>query len=138
MAIPLVCRSETRAMSTIDFEAVKRRAPLPQYCQAHGIEFRRARNNLLGLCPLHDESTPSFTVFPDGHFHCYGCGAHGDIVDLDRALYGGSAREAAQRLAGQDSIVAQTLPRAKKVTLPSAYELTEEDRALINAACDRL
>lgn len=41
----------------------------------------------VGLCPFHGETTPSFTVYPpgttrsgDGHFHCFGCGAHGDAI----------------------------------------------------------
>ena len=34
-----------------------------------------------GLCPFHKEKTPSFTVNDDkGFYHCFGCGAHGDII----------------------------------------------------------
>jgi len=35
-------------------------------------------------CPFHEDSTPSFTLYPDNTFHCYGCGAHGDSWDLDK------------------------------------------------------
>jgi len=34
-----------------------------------------------GLCPFHSEKTPSFTVSQDkGFYHCFGCGAHGDVI----------------------------------------------------------
>src|SRR5258708_39567342 len=122
----------------IDFDAIHSICPLAEYCLTHGIELRRHGNNLVGLCPLYDESGPSFTVYPDQHFHCFGCGARGDIIDLDRALYGGSTREAAERLAGQAvSVNVEPLPRIKKVSRP-AYQLTAHDISLIKAACDRL
>lgn len=38
-------------------------------------------------CPLHNERTPSFCIFPDGRFKCFGCGANGDAADLYAALY---------------------------------------------------
>src|SRR5438552_6901773 len=43
-----------------------------------------------GRCPLpgHKDSTPSFFVYPDGRAHCFGCGFHGDAVDLWAALQG--------------------------------------------------
>ena len=35
----------------------------------------------IGLCPFHNEKTPSFTVNNEkGFFHCFGCGAHGDVI----------------------------------------------------------
>jgi len=35
-----------------------------------------------GLCPFHDESTPSFYIFPDNKFKCFGCQAHGSAIDF--------------------------------------------------------
>ena len=46
---------------------------------AHCVLTRKGRE-YLGLCPFHNEKTPSFTVSDDKNFyHCFGCGAHGDV-----------------------------------------------------------
>jgi hypothetical protein len=46
------------------------------------------------LCPFHEERTPSCQLYSDGHYHCYGCGAHGwtDELDLDEAMLATAAR----------------------------------------------
>ncbi|MBD3328473.1 hypothetical protein GF340_04175, partial [Candidatus Peregrinibacteria bacterium] len=36
------------------------------------------------LCPFHQEKTPSFTIFPDQRFFCFGCGVRGDVIDFTR------------------------------------------------------
>src|ERR1700730_16609921 len=90
--------------SSIDFDSIRARHPLPEYCQKRGIELRRngGSNQLVGLCPLHKEKTPSFHVYlEDYHYHCFGCGAHGDVTDLEQALRGGTRAEAAARLGAE-------------------------------------
>ena len=53
-----------------------------------------------GLCPFHNEKTPSFTVSEDkGFYHCFGCGAHGDVIGFVMQTEGLSFPEAAERLA---------------------------------------
>ena len=45
------------------------------------VSLKRAGSNLVGVCPFHNEKTPSFTVFPaTKSFYCFGCGAGGDVV----------------------------------------------------------
>jgi hypothetical protein len=39
-------------------------------------------------CPFHAEDTPSCHVYEDGHYHCFGCGAHGDAIDWLRDVEG--------------------------------------------------
>jgi DNA primase len=42
------------------------------------VQLKKGGINLLGLCPFHNEKSPSFTVSPTKQFyHCFGCGAHG-------------------------------------------------------------
>jgi DNA primase len=43
------------------------------------VRLQRHGREHVGRCPFHREKTPSFHVYPD-HFHCYGCGAHGDAI----------------------------------------------------------
>ncbi len=46
-------------------------------------ELRESGGRLMGLCPFHEEKTPSFVIFEDqNRFHCFGCGADGDSVDF--------------------------------------------------------
>jgi DNA primase len=57
---------------------------------------------LRGLCPFHDEKTPSFNVNPtNGLFHCFGCGKGGDTIGFVCEMEGLSFREAIERLARQ-------------------------------------
>ena len=61
---------------------------------------RRGRESL-GLCPFHSEKTPSFTANDDkGFYHCFGCGAHGDIITFTMETEGLNFPEAVEKLAG--------------------------------------
>jgi hypothetical protein len=51
-------------------------------------------------CPFHDEKTPSFHVYRD-HYHCYGCGAHGDQIEFLRRTEGIDFTDAVERLAAE-------------------------------------
>ena len=65
---------------------------------------RRGRNQL-GLCPFHSEKSPSFSVNADkGFYHCFGCGAHGDIITFVMETEGLSFPEAVEQLANDAGI----------------------------------
>jgi hypothetical protein len=58
-----------------------KQVPIEQF---YDKKFRVVGNRLIGLCPFpdHKEDTPSFTIFTDdNHFHCFGCGKHGSVID---------------------------------------------------------
>ncbi len=58
-----------------------------------------------GLCPFHNEKTPSFTVNEDkGFYHCFGCGAHGDVITFEMQTHRLSFPEAVERLAAEAGI----------------------------------
>lgn len=59
-----------------------------------GLELKAKGSRLWACCPLHGEKTPSLCFFPDGRFHCFGCGADGDAADLYAALHGVTLAEA--------------------------------------------
>ena len=47
------------------------------------VELKRAGGAMKGLCPFHEERNPSFVVNRgDTHYHCFGCGAHGDAIQF--------------------------------------------------------
>jgi DNA primase len=83
-------------------EELRARADLLQVVQER-VALRRAGSGYKGLCPFHTEKTPSFHVHPDrGFFHCFGCGAGGDVftfVELaDRLTFPEAVRQLAARV----------------------------------------
>lgn len=78
-------------------DELRARTPLPPLI---GRKVKLARNGRQwkGCCPFHNEKTPSFYVYDD-HFHCFGCGQHGDAIGFTMQTEGLPFREAVERLA---------------------------------------
>jgi len=77
-------------------------------------------------CPYHDDSTPSCHVYPDGHFHCFGCDARGSVLDWLRD-FEGLDEAAAQALLADWQAGTLTEPRARDdYTLKLALDLWED------------
>ena len=69
------------------------------------VTLKRAGSSLKGLCPFHDEKTPSFTVSPDkGFYKCYGCGAYGNAIDFIREYENREFVEAIEILAEMHNV----------------------------------
>lgn len=63
-------------------ETLRQRIDLLEALAPH-IDLKRAGSSYKALCPFHDEKTPSFVVQKgDNHYHCFGCGAHGDAIQF--------------------------------------------------------
>lgn len=75
-----------------------REYPLVDLCHEYGIELRHNGSRYVGLCPFHEDSHPSFYVFDDNCFHCYGCGAHGDTIEFVMKLDGCVFQDAVRKL----------------------------------------
>lgn len=70
------------------------------------VQLRKGGANLLGLCPFHNEKSPSFTVSPTKQFyHCFGCGAHGSAISFLMEHTGASFPEAVRGLAASVGMV---------------------------------
>ena len=73
------------------------------------VQLKRAGANFKGLCPFHNEKTPSFVVSPQKQiFTCFGCGASGDAVAFTMKYYNLEFGEAVQKLAGEYGVELQT------------------------------
>lgn len=81
------------------FEAVKQSVTTRQAAESYGI---RVNKNGMAVCPFHRDKNPSMKV--DRRFHCFGCGADGDVIDFVSRIYGISSLEAAQKAASDFGI----------------------------------
>lgn len=81
------------------------------------VQLRRRGRTLSGLCPFHNEKTPSFVVYPDTQsFYCFGCGAAGDVINFVRKYNNLSYVESVKQL-------------ASRVGMPLPEEDDQESRA---------
>ncbi|HEX6606921.1 MAG TPA: DNA primase, partial [Chloroflexia bacterium] len=88
---------------------IKTRLGIVEVVQAR-TPLQRSGRNYKGLCPFHGEKTPSFVVFPETQsYHCFGCGANGDIFAFVMNTEGLEFRDALARLARQAGV--QIAPR---------------------------
>src|SRR5258707_14943737 len=61
-------------------DEMRRSVRLSELVSRYGVKLMRRQREFVGLCPFHRERTPSFSVVDKKHFfHCFGCGAHGDV-----------------------------------------------------------
>lgn len=73
------------------------------------VNLKRRGKNLVGLCPFHNEKTPSFTVYPEnGSFYCFGCGVGGDVFSFTRLVENLDYIDAVKLLAERSGV---TLPQ---------------------------
>ncbi len=90
-------------------ERVKASTDIVEVVSEH-VQLRQQGRNWLGLCPFHNENTPSFNVNPELQiYHCFGCGAGGDVYKFLQEIDKVSFLEAVTFLAGRTGI---PLPRA--------------------------
>lgn len=73
------------------------------------VDLKKRGQNYIGLCPFHNEKTPSFTVSPEKKiFHCFGCGQGGDVISFIMKIEGMSYIEAIKYLADKQGIFLET------------------------------
>ena len=107
------------------FEVVKQSVTAREAAELYGIAVGRGG---MACCPFHDDRHPSMKV--DTRFHCFGCGADGDVIDFTARLYDLSPKEAAEKLA-QDfglSYDSKALPRRSYVRQKSEAQVRKEKR----------
>lgn len=93
------------------------------------VQLRKGGANLLGLCPFHNEKSPSFTVSPSKQFyHCFGCGAHGTAISFLIEHTGASFPEAVRSLAASAGMTVPEAPRNPAQQRADQWRKTEVSR----------
>jgi hypothetical protein len=90
------------------------------------LKLMRYGRVYVALCPFHGERTPSFAVYPD-HYHCFGCGAHGDVIDWLMHTRRMSFVEASALLGGDISSTSTYQPNENP---PRAHSAADDRRNL--------
>ena len=104
-------------------DEIRARVPLSDVIGRRVRLIRKGREHS-ALCPFHNEKTPSFTVSDDkGFFHCFGCGAHGDVIGFIMRDEGLAFPEAVEKLAGEAGL---EIPK----TTPQHHARAEEQLSL--------
>ena len=89
------------ANTQVDLAALKSRHSLADVVEASGVQLRGRGRVRQGVCPFHQESEGSFTVYADtSRFYCFGCGGGGDVLDFIQRAESLTLPEAIQRLGG--------------------------------------
>ena len=107
------------------FEAVKQSVSTKEAAEFYGIKVSRTG---MACCPFHDDKNPSMKV--DQRFHCFGCGADGDVIDFTAKLFNLSPKEAAEKLAQDFGLIydSQAPPRRRYVRQKTEAQKFREDR----------
>jgi len=97
------------------------------------VDLKRAGSNMLGLCPFHSERTPSFTVFSE-NYHCFGCGAGGDVITFTMKIENLDYKSAIELLAQRAGV---QMPQDDVFTKPQKEILTRDRGLLMNKLAAR-
>ena len=104
-----------------DLAEIRRRADVVEIMSPH-VVLRKSGRRLAGLCPFHEEKTPSFTVDPEtGLWHCFGCKAGGDLFRfvemIEKVTFGEAVEMLARRLGVPPSRPAQAARQRERERL---------------------
>ena len=89
-------------IKTDDIALVKERSSIEDVVREHVTLRPAGPGSMKGLCPFHDEKTPSFTIRPAvGAWHCFGCGEGGDVISFVQKVEHLTFTESVERLAGK-------------------------------------
>lgn len=124
-------------------EEIRRRLSMRMVAERYGFQVNRAS---CIQCPFHTgDRQASLHIYPEsGGFHCFGCGAHGSVIDFTMRLFNCSFREAVERLDSDFYLglgVARPITyRERKARQNAMMDIRKRDRqiAQANAECDEL
>lgn len=77
---------------------VAKRYPIEELAK-NMLDIRQVGRNFISLCPIHNEKTPSFYIYPESNkYYCFGCQTKGDVITLTMTLYGLDFKNAVEML----------------------------------------
>jgi DNA primase len=99
------------------------------------VVLKRVGKNQVGLCPFHDDKSPSFSVTEDKQlYHCFGCGAGGDVVDFLIQLNNQSFSEVILELAQRSNIEVEFSEKKNSVEIQEKRQLEDSLREVLAIA----
>ena len=98
----------------VDFDTIRNSVTTLDAAELYGITVSRAG---MAVCPFHDDHDPSMKI--DKRFHCFGCGADGDVIDFTSRLFNISRKEAANKLSADFGISQSYEYNDKKIEHPA-------------------
>ena len=104
-----------------NFAQIRQLVDIRQAAEMYGLEVNRFGT---ARCVFHGDNNPSMKIYDD-HYHCYACGAHGDVTDLTAQMFGLSKSEAAEKLYADFGISSTRSPPAVR----QKQELTNREKA---------
>lgn len=105
-------------------QQVKDAVTMPDVCHQYGIDVNRGG---FTPCVFHQEKTGSMKIYPGG-YHCYGCGAHGDVIDFTAQLFGLKFQDAVKKLNDDFRIGLPIGQRLSSAQLRAAEQQAEHQR----------
>lgn len=106
-------------------ESLRQRVNLVEVLSSY-VELKRSGASYKGLCPFHDEKSPSFIVQKgDSHYHCFGCGAHGDAIQFLMSHQKMSFSEAVESLAQRFHVHLESVDEKEEKRGPNKALLKE-------------
>jgi len=115
------------------FAVIKETVSLTEMAQRHGVVLKSASSNRhVGCCPFHNEKSPSFTIYPDSGYHCFGCGESGDVIDFVAKMQGLSPMDAARQIDADYGLglFGNKLSKEEKAAFARQAEQRKHDREL--------
>ena len=119
------------------YKIVKANVTVRQAAEHYGVEVQR---NGMCCCPFHDDRHPSMKLNED-YFYCFGCGAHGDVIEFTARLFGLTNYEAVKKLAYDFGLDPDKPPAAaalKKPEYPLARAFQRDEMHCQRVLCDYL
>lgn len=117
-------------------EEIKDRLPIEDLVGRY-VDLKRSGSSYKGLCPFHQEKTPSFYVSPArGTYHCFGCSRGGDVLSFVMEMERVDFPEALKQLASQAGVTLPDRQRAKPSLKGKLYEANAAAVSFFRAALD--